>query len=305
MKLKYYLRGMGIGMILTAIIMGIALHGRQETLSDAEIMARARELGMIDSTVLSDYAAQGTLGMTGDNGNNADGSAGETVKTVTQSGDVPKRVVFESLDDRQNAGSGSSAAAASGSSDSSQASVSKSAAAGKNDAAEGASSSAQAATTASGIAASSAATAASSTNEKPAPAEEEPAVIMAEAAPAGPQEAVTPTPAPEPTTTPEPTPAQEPTPAPEPAPAPEPTPAPEPAPTPEPEPVVNGKSISVVSGMDSRAISSLLVQAGVVESASEFDQYLCNRHVDRVLRSGTKIIPEGADWDTIVSVLTR
>ena len=299
MKLKYYLRGMGIGMILTAIIMGIALHGRQETLSDAEIMARARELGMIDSTVLSDYAAQGTLGMTGDNGNNADGSAGETVKTVTQSGDVPKRVVFESLDDRQNAGSGSSAAAASGSSDSSQASVSKSAAAGKNDAVEGASFSAQAATATSGTAASSAATAASSTNEKPAPAEEEPAVIMAEAAPAGPQEAVTPTPAPEPTTTPEPTPAQELTPASEPAPAPEPTPAP------EPEPVVNGKSISVVSGMDSRAISSLLVQAGVVESASEFDQYLCNRHVDRVLRSGTKIIPEGADWDTIVSVLTR
>ena len=82
-------------------------------------------------------------------------------------------------------------------------------------------------------------------------------------------------------------------------------PAPTPTPEPEPAPVVNGKSISVASGMDSRDIASLLAQAGAVESAAEFDQYLCNRHVDRVLRTGTKTIPEGADWDTIVSILTR
>ncbi|MBQ7679194.1 MAG: hypothetical protein IJT34_05015 [Butyrivibrio sp.] len=53
MKLKYYLRGIGIGVILTAVIMGIALGGRGRNLSDAEIMERARKLGMVE--------AEGTL----------------------------------------------------------------------------------------------------------------------------------------------------------------------------------------------------------------------------------------------------
>lgn len=48
MKLKYYLRGMGIGVILTAIVMGFALGGRKTTISDAEVIERARALGMVD-----------------------------------------------------------------------------------------------------------------------------------------------------------------------------------------------------------------------------------------------------------------
>ena len=48
MKLKYYLRGLGVGVICTAIIMGIALSGnKKETLTDAEIIERARLLGMV------------------------------------------------------------------------------------------------------------------------------------------------------------------------------------------------------------------------------------------------------------------
>lgn len=48
MKLKYYLRGLGIGIICTAIIMGIALSGKEkEKLTDAEIVERARLLGMV------------------------------------------------------------------------------------------------------------------------------------------------------------------------------------------------------------------------------------------------------------------
>ena len=50
MKLKYYLRGMGIGIILTAIVMGFALGGRKATISDAEIIERAKALGMVDPT---------------------------------------------------------------------------------------------------------------------------------------------------------------------------------------------------------------------------------------------------------------
>ncbi len=48
MKLKYYLRGLGVGIICTAIIMGIALSGKEkEKLTDAEIVERARLLGMV------------------------------------------------------------------------------------------------------------------------------------------------------------------------------------------------------------------------------------------------------------------
>ncbi len=50
MKLKYYLRGMGIGIILTAIVMGFALGGRRGTLSDAEIIKRAKALGMVEQS---------------------------------------------------------------------------------------------------------------------------------------------------------------------------------------------------------------------------------------------------------------
>ena len=50
MKLKYYLRGMGIGIILTAIVMGFALGGRKTTVSDAEVIERAKVLGMVDPT---------------------------------------------------------------------------------------------------------------------------------------------------------------------------------------------------------------------------------------------------------------
>ncbi len=55
MNLKYYLRGMGIGIILTAIVMGFALGGRKAALSDEEIITRARALGMVegDSGVLN------------------------------------------------------------------------------------------------------------------------------------------------------------------------------------------------------------------------------------------------------------
>lgn len=57
MKLKYQMRGLGIGMIVTALLMGVSA-GRGIPLSDAEIRARALELGMVesDSLKLSDIS---------------------------------------------------------------------------------------------------------------------------------------------------------------------------------------------------------------------------------------------------------
>lgn len=55
MNLKYYLRGLGTGILVTAILMGIALGGKKETLSDNEIRERAKALGMTEeSTRLAD-----------------------------------------------------------------------------------------------------------------------------------------------------------------------------------------------------------------------------------------------------------
>ncbi len=55
MNLKYYLRGLGIGIVVTAIIMSISASSEKETLSDAQIKARAAELGMVETSgVLSE-----------------------------------------------------------------------------------------------------------------------------------------------------------------------------------------------------------------------------------------------------------
>lgn len=52
MRLRYYLRGLGIGIIVTAVIMGVS-SGRNNKMSDEEIKKRAAELGMIENTVLA------------------------------------------------------------------------------------------------------------------------------------------------------------------------------------------------------------------------------------------------------------
>ncbi len=50
MNLKYYLRGLGIGIAVTALIIGLGVERPKETLSDAEIKARAAELGMVETS---------------------------------------------------------------------------------------------------------------------------------------------------------------------------------------------------------------------------------------------------------------
>ena len=51
MKLKYYLRGLGIGILVTALIMGFTTRDGRP-LTDAEIKAAAAELGMVESDSL-------------------------------------------------------------------------------------------------------------------------------------------------------------------------------------------------------------------------------------------------------------
>ena len=59
MNLKYYLRGLGIGILVTAVIMLVISHNNQSSMTDEQIKMRAAELGMVDgSTTLSQLASQ-------------------------------------------------------------------------------------------------------------------------------------------------------------------------------------------------------------------------------------------------------
>ena len=48
MKRKYYMRGMGIGILITAILCAVALPKKTEPMTDEEIIARAKELGYVE-----------------------------------------------------------------------------------------------------------------------------------------------------------------------------------------------------------------------------------------------------------------
>ena len=61
MKLRYYMRGLGLGILVTAILMSVTLNGKTEKLSDAEIIERAEALGMeqkYETTVLADTVSE-------------------------------------------------------------------------------------------------------------------------------------------------------------------------------------------------------------------------------------------------------
>ena len=56
MKLRPYLRGLGIGIIVTAIILHFSLKtANGAPMTDSEIKARAAELGMIEKHTVDEY----------------------------------------------------------------------------------------------------------------------------------------------------------------------------------------------------------------------------------------------------------
>lgn len=52
MKLRYYLRGLGIGILVTVLFFVVS-GGKNETMTDEEIKARALELGMVENSSLT------------------------------------------------------------------------------------------------------------------------------------------------------------------------------------------------------------------------------------------------------------
>ncbi len=90
MKLKYYLRGLGIGMIVTALILGISFSHRQgqetQILTDDQIRERAEQLGMVDSSELTLAALQNSVQQAQENTEKTEVSPEpETEETTTTS----------------------------------------------------------------------------------------------------------------------------------------------------------------------------------------------------------------------------
>ena len=94
---------------------------------------------------------------------------------------------------------------------------------------------------------------------------------------------------------------------PEPAPEPEGPPAIDPMPEDETGYVTNGETvlIKVIKGDSSVSVSRRIFEAGLVESAVEFDRYLCDNHYDKSISVGEYEIEMGADFETIAKTITR
>ena len=53
------------------------------------------------------------------------------------------------------------------------------------------------------------------------------------------------------------------------------------------------------------SVARRIYEAGLVESAVEFDKYLCDNGYDKVISVGTYNIEYGMDFDEIARVITR
>lgn len=88
MEKKYYFRGLGLGIIVTAVIMGIALSdGKKREMTDEEVIARAKELGMIEDSRLLEPS-----GETGEDTVSEDGQKEEAVKKDAAAEPVKKDI---------------------------------------------------------------------------------------------------------------------------------------------------------------------------------------------------------------------
>ncbi|SDB10258.1 endolytic transglycosylase MltG [Eubacterium oxidoreducens] len=90
MKLKYYLRGLGIGIIITVIIMMIAFHVHGSDMTDEEVIERAKQLGMVeaeDSGVVADQTTEGDTSDTSTNEASDSTSTSDTTKESTSDTD--------------------------------------------------------------------------------------------------------------------------------------------------------------------------------------------------------------------------
>ncbi len=298
MKLRYYLRGLGVGIIVTAIIMNIAFSNKQE-MSDEEIKARAAELGMIEDTVLApNQTPTPTAGAA------ADGQGWTNIVTPTQTDDIAVSHAAGQTTEQPAQGE-----AASGVPTPTAAIT------------ETPMSSPTATPTAKPTAVPTAIPTPTPTATPTAKPTVVPTATPTPTAKPTAAPTATPTPTAKPTAAPTatPTPTAKPTAAPTSTPTPtaKPTAAPTATPTPTAKPtatptatptptqaVQETVTITINSGEGSGTVSRKAAQAGLVADAADFDRYLCANGYDKKLAVGNHIIPVGASYEEIAKKLT-
>ncbi|MCM1126707.1 MAG: hypothetical protein NC429_09565 [Lachnospiraceae bacterium] len=244
MNLKYYLRGLGVGIVVTVLIMSIALGGK-ESLSNEEIKERARALGMVEGGTLIEDAQTALNNM---------GASGGEVSDEEASG---QEVSNKEASDEETSDEGAETPADDG-----------------EQPPEGESQSAEE----------------SQSGEGQEPADEteasEGAESMDDPQPIDGQQYMV-----DPEQTEEARALEEPSPSPE----------------PEEKPVFTGRdepvTIQVNRGEGSYTVCKRLEQAGLIESASEFDNYLYQNGYDKKIRAGSFEIPAGAGEGQIAGIL--
>ena len=268
MKLKYYLRGMGIGIILTAIVMGFALGGRKATLSDAEIIQRAKSLGMVDgdSGVLLDSQDQ-------EGEETTDDTSASSTPLFEEGAKIPEKEqqevagtgssVAEVAEEEEEGKDATSEASKDKSSDiaSSAKEASTTSQSGKTSVTESSASSSKSSASETGKVA--AATTESSTSS--ASASEASTVDQANAS----SEASTSNS------------------------------------TSQTGINTSSKTVTIPGGLGSDQVAQILVREGVIDNAVSFNKYLVDSRKDRIIRSGVKTIPAGATYEQIASIITK
>ena len=76
-------------------------------------------------------------------------------------------------------------------------------------------------------------------------------------------------------------------------------------PVPETSPLAESVEIVVSGGQSSYTVSKTLTDAGLVENALEFDQYLEQHGYSKRISTGTYQIPAGSTWEEIAKIITK
>ena len=277
MKLKYYLRGIGLGVIITAIIMGFALGAGKAPISDAEVIEKAKGLGMVEGGVLSDYSDEDASGedmLPEDAGVSA--SADKMINTASGADGGP------SFKDTSASNSAAAASVADIKADADK-KVEADTGVGSLAVANGISGAAYKNSSAAASLSSKDLKDADKNKDKDKDKNKEKPVIdnkKKEEVTEEPEEASE-VPAEEPNNTEENT-------------QPEPTPA-------EPVPV----QVTISGGSSSDKVAKILYDAGLVDDAVKFNRFLIESHLDTRIRSGNKNIMRGASYEDIAKAITQ
>ncbi|MEE3471887.1 MAG: hypothetical protein VZR24_14600 [Butyrivibrio hungatei] len=277
MKLKYYLRGIGLGVIITAIIMGFALGAGKAPISDAEVIEKAKGLGMVEGGVLSDYSDEDASGedmLPEDAGVSA--SADKMINTASGADGGP------SFKDTSASNSAAAASVADIKADADK-KVEADTGVGSPAVANGISGAAYKNSSAAASLSSKDLKDADKNKDKDKDKNKEKLVIdnkKKEEVTEEPEEASE-VPAEEPNNTEENT-------------QPEPTPA---------EPV--SVQVTISGGSSSDKVAKILYDAGLVDDAVKFNRFLIESHLDTRIHSGNKNIMRGASYEDIAKAITQ